>query len=421
MALVLVPAALLGFEYRSRFPLWLRRAWLAAILGLVTLAGAWVLRIMFRNAGHVPEWDFRVFWMYGQLMAKGANVFDPAQFQQFLSVLNPSSEFIEDVLKVGATYPPPTMFLFVPLGWFNIHAAYAVWYLIQTICLVSSAYLLQSLFFPSARWGFALAGFLLFCLRSSWETINLGQTNFLFLLLLLLYWRDRERPRSGLWLALAVNVKFYAAALLIDILVRRRWRTLAWVVVSTSVMWLASLALLGRSTFLTYFLSPPASRVPHWAYVEQINQSLLAVILRGQGGWEGMGSPVMRPMFLVLGAALVFASIWLAYRGRQCCPELGIALAIVMGLLLYPGTLAHYALVLIVPLLALWVARDRLPGRAPACAILAGVVYGLAGFTQGNAVFAAFVLSWIALAAAIVYLQLERKQTLRTPTTRAAV
>jgi hypothetical protein len=198
--------------------------------------------------------------------------------------------------------------------------------------------------------------------------------------------------------------------LLIDIVICRRWGTLAWAALSGTLIWLASLALLGPSTFLTYFSSPPTSRVPQWAYVEPINQSLLAMVLRGRTHWASTGSPVTEPWFLALGAALAVATIWLAYQARRCRPELGLALSLVMGLLLYPGTLAHYALVLVIPLLTIWALRDDLPGKALGLAILAGLIYGLVGFAQGNTVFVAHLLTWISLALAITFLAWKKEQ-----------
>src|SRR5450755_4478166 len=70
---------------------------------------------------HVPrEGDYACFWLYGHIAAAHQNIYDPAVFARFASPFTPSDEFRAAVLNVGFPYPPPTIALFLPLGFIDL-------------------------------------------------------------------------------------------------------------------------------------------------------------------------------------------------------------------------------------------------------------------------------------------------------------
>ncbi len=403
LSAVVVSGGLVAFHFRKHLPVWVRVACLALIFASIGICCVWNFRIMHLHVEDPPEWDFRVFWMYGKVLARHGNVYLPSEYQEFKELFESDIQFTEASLNVGATYPPQSMLLFKPLGFWNIHTAYLLWYVLQTTALVASIELLRRIFLGgSGVWGLGLAALLLFALRGTWVTINFGQTNFLVLLLILLYWRDHERPRAGVWLALGILVKLYVVLLLLYPLLRRQWLVLAWTVVSSLLLAFASLLVAGPTTFFSYFTLHPASHLPNWVYSEGINQSLLAVILRNSNRGLGSHGPLAQPLFLALALLLTCVTSWLVYRLRRRL-EYRLALVLVLTLLLYPGTLVHYTVILLIPLLLLWKFREDFPGGVWGTAGLIAFVYGLIALQQGDSTFAAMFLVWLVLAGLAVF------------------
>ncbi len=399
LSAALVFSSLIAFHFRQRLPAAIRIALLGCIFVIVTVLCGMNLQVMHASIKQPPQWDFRVFWMYGQLTAGKANVYDPRQYDRFKDAFHPSKEFVEAVLNVGATYPPSTMLLFLPLGILQIHAAYLFWYGVQACCLIGSLHLLRRLFLEgSGIWGLALAATLVFGLRATWSTIGFGQTNFLALLLALLYWRDRQRPHGGLWLALGMVVKLYFVIFLLHPTIRRRWRVLAWTAIGSLILAIASLAVLGPTTFFSYFTTHPVSRLPAWVYTERINQSLAAVVLRTSGQGVGNKSLLAQPLFVAPALLLTAVTGYLVHRARHDS-EWSLALVLVLALLLYPGTLAHYTVILLIPLLLVWNDRGNMWAGAWGTAGLISLIYGLIALFQSNSTFAAMLMVWVVLAA----------------------
>src|SRR5439155_13027080 len=215
-------------------------------------------------------------------------------------------------------------------------------YALQIAALLLSIELLHRLFLSgSGMWGLGLAAILVFSLRGTWSTINFGQTNFLVLLFLLLYWRDRKIPRAGVWLALGIFVQLYVVLVLLYPLLRRQWSVLAYTVVSSLLLAAASLAVLGPTTFVSYFTLDPASHLPNWVYMERINQSLLAVILRSSNTEMRSVFLFSQPLYLILASYINSVISYLVYRARHDS-DWGLAFVLATALLIYPGSLSLY-------------------------------------------------------------------------------
>jgi hypothetical protein len=407
---ILVAGALLLYHYHDRFSKPIRQVLLAGYVVAVLLAGWQAGSLMQTRIRIMPQWDFRVFWAYGHLMAKGQNVYETSSYNSLYQEFTPDRDFIESVMNVGATYPPPTMFLFRPLGCCEVRSAYVYWYVFLILCVVASAELLRRIFLPgSGIWGLALVLLLVFSLHGTWDTIRFGQTNFLALILLLLYWRDRQKPWAGLWIALGIVVKLYFGVLLLDALIFRRWRVLLWSIGSGVALAAASLLLLGPSTFASYFILRPTSRIPGWVYVEWMNQSLLGTLLRlTHASIEG-GALAKNPLFLALAFLLTGITAWLVYRLGPSS-EWGLSLWILLALIVYPGTLAHYSVMLLPLLLLAWKERQQCLLGTWGTVTFVSAVAGLVGF-HSNA-FLAYVACWATVAAVAIWsTKLDRQKS----------
>jgi hypothetical protein len=104
--------------------------------------------------------------------------------------------------------------------------------------------------------------------------------------------------------------------------------------------------------------------------------------------------------FLAVALSMVVATYFLLRRSRAKPPGYAFSLLLAAGLLLYPSTLAHYALLLVVPLLFSWLRHEN--GRAEiAMAAFTGLVLGATGISHGLFAFWSMAAVWILLAARV--------------------
>ena len=401
MGCILLMVSLLTFHYRERLWKPLKLAFLAAFGVVIAIALLQAFQLMQSRVRTLPEWDVRVFWIYGQLTAQGENVYALESYERFYREFNPDRNFIEAVLRVGGTYPPPTMLLFRPLGCCGMPSAFVYWYVFVGLSVLATIELLRRTFLKDdGLWGLGLVMLFVFGLQGTWATIRFGQTNFLALVLLLLYWRDREAPRAGIWVALGAVIKLYMGVLLLDAVLLKRWRVVAGAALAGVVLSAASLILLGPGTFVSYFTLHPISRVPGWVYVEWVNQSLLATLLRLTHAPISGGSLGMNPLFLGSALVLLVVTAGLVYRLHPASVW-SLPLWLLLGLIIYPGTEAHYSVMLLPVLLLLWKERENTPLGVPGSVLLITLIIALVGFHSH--VFAAHLVTWIAVASLAVW------------------
>ncbi len=348
---------------------------------------------------HEPrEWDYGCFWLYGHVAAAHQNLYDPAVFARFATPFTPSDEFRAAVLTVGFPYPPPTIALFLPLGFIDsVPAGLAIWYGAQFAALGAAAWVLARTFMPAEGWRSVLLILaLVAALPATLMTVDNAQTNFILLLLVALALRYRATSAGAIWELLAVWVKPYAAALLLLDTVRRQWRRLLVALLTAAVSFAAVALVLGPATLTSFVQANPAAREPAYAFTENLNQSLLAFVLRLHAVLPQHVSALHEPLFVA--GALLLTGLTVALCARAPAQsEAAFAASLLLGLIVYPGALSSYGVVLAVPFLVLWRNRDAFPGRsATVAAIVAVAVVLQSGLLQRG--FEANVLSWLACA-----------------------
>lgn len=406
--LVLLPAMLLALHWRHR----LARLGRSGLLGLALIAilvfGATAVQFMAANIAHPPEWDFQPFWLSSRLALRGENFYDPSQYRQLPSGLRPTAEFKREFLDVGLNYPPPTMLLFAPLGLFDIHTAILLWYVVNGAILALDIFLLWDAFLPATgAVGLATTAALMLMLRGTLSTVYYAQTNFIVLLLLLLFWRDRARARGGMWLAAGTVVKPLLGLFLVFLLASRQWRVLAGACATLALLSAVAIASFGPATCWSYFAASSLTRLPASVYTEIVNQSLLATILRLTKYPSSGASPVMQPLYLACAFVLTgITGVLVVRHGAR--DDWSLALTLTLALLLYPGTLEHYSVQLMVPILLLWRERELLPGRVWNVIPLVTLVYVLVDYPGGRGVFAAILLCWILMVWGCLWTAAER-------------
>jgi len=400
IALVLVPAVLHGASRAEMDGGRLSPAVAGVLAAVIVAFGFRLLRVVESSIDAPPEWDFQAFRVFGAMAARHLDFYRPESAWAVAGAVEHSDEFKTAILDVGFWYPPPAMLLFWPLGWLGTGVGAALWYATLVAEIVVASWLLWGLFLSHAgRAGAAVVAALVLLLRATHATVLTAQTNFLVLALVLLFWRDRERMRAGVWLGLGTLVKPFVILLLLEPLLRGRWRTLAAAAATGASAVLVALAAFGSASMTTYLRGEVAGRMPGWIFTEVENQSLLAGVLRWTHAAPPVAGGTLPPSYLVLAALSFLATVAVVRRLPPSLHELGIGLVMVWALLVYPATLHHYAVLLLAPLLWLWSRRAELPGGTAAIAGLWTVVYVLVGASHASGVLPALALCFCVLVA----------------------
>ncbi len=348
---------------------------------------------------HRPhEWDYACFWLYGHIAAAHQNVYDPANFARFASPFTPSDQFRAAVLNVGFPYPPPSMALFLPLGHIpSVPLGLTLWYSFHFAALGAAAWVLGRIFFRPDGWrGALLALAIVLALPAAANTVGDAQTNFLLLLLVALALQARGTAGGAVWQTLAIWVKPYAAILFLLDILGRAWRRGAVAAAVALASFGIGALLVGRQAFISYLQTNPSSREPAFPYFERVNESLLAVVLRSQPTLPVHVSALHEPIYLICALLLSALSIAVCLRAGSTS-DAAFATMLLLGLIVYPGTLSSYGVMLVVPLLVVWKYRAVFPGRAPTVAAISAAVVFLQGNPHGLG-FEANVLLWAACA-----------------------
>jgi hypothetical protein len=403
MPFVLTPIVLVGYDHRAALSARLRRAYVAFLLLVVTAFGGLDAVRTWHNVVEPPEWDLQAFWIINRVAVMGENFYDArvvhriaAPLQRADPPLSATAEFSVEVLDAGFKYPPQAMLWMAPFGWPDLRAATIWWYALLTAALLGSVIMLRRVFFPAGgRLELGVVAALVLLLRSTYTTFAFGQTGVLLLLILALLWRDRDRPMAGVWLAAGVLVKPLFAFFVAYPVLRRNWRAAGAFALTLLALTLLTLGVFGREVFVSYFTTDPTQRAPDWLYTEAENQSLLSTLLRLAHYDFARGSPLTYPPFVVAAAVIVGVTLWLLRRKGREAGALGLAAAVPAALLVYPHSLDHYAVLLLVPMLYLWTHREALRLGETFVVTVITVTYALVRYDIGSIVVVANALQWL--------------------------
>ncbi len=370
-----------------------RRWAMAGAMASAAVGLAIRLTILRRNFIEPPQFDFWLYWSYGKAVVLGLDPYDPAVLR---GILEPRGAWPALLDELFFFQTPPTLFLFAPLGGFQMRPALALWYSIHLPALAAAVGMMARRFLPGtgATGVSALLAFVLL-FHPVGETLYLCQVNFLLLVLLLLFWKERDRIRGGVWLALGALLKPVLGVYLLTLALRPRRRPIAGFAAALGGASLLTIAVFGGPMFVRYFTANPVRRMPNFLYTEDENQSLLATVLRLTSYDLDRASPYASPWFLGIALLLIVTTVLTLVRRRRD-DDHALSLTILLGLLLFPKSLAHYAVLMLPALFTAWKERDRWPGGAWTVGALLIGVHALAG--SGH-VFWAFAAAWAAFVA----------------------
>lgn len=179
--------------------------------------------------GKLEFHDTRWFWASGRLLAHRANPYDEQAVRRMQA-----SASIHKIGNDVVRNPPPALFLIAPLGMLSPREAVRAWALLLAACLALSfvtmwAILRESPDLCCDRWYLIL----ILCFAPAIDCVGVGQTGVVILLGLALFLRfcDRNPFWAGAALSLCTLKPHlllpFGSALLVWIVVRRRWAVLA--------------------------------------------------------------------------------------------------------------------------------------------------------------------------------------------------
>ena len=388
-----IPVLLLGCHYWDRLNKIWRTVLFLACCALIALSGAVLALKMRNNIATPPHFDFQLFWTYGRTAVEHRNPYDQ---QQLIDTAKTIATDEGDLAELYFLYPPGTLLLFAPLGLTDLRSAAVGWQVFLILSMILNTVILWRLFARGdGPHAFLLTTVLFLMFHPTYQTVHFAQTNFLLLLCVLLFWIFRERWVGGAALGVGILVKPFLGLMPLYLLVRRRWAALCACIVTGTVLTLGAASLLGANLLASYiWRNPIAHDMPDKLYTEKINQSLLATLLRWTHFDLSINSPYALPLFWVFAGMLGAATVVFIIRAREENDDWAVALLLNTSLLVYPKTLEHYCLLLIVPLFLIWQDRDRLPGGPWLAAVAIGTAY--AGVATHQAFFT-LVLVWLIL------------------------
>lgn len=339
------------------------------ILGILSGVASLILAFYFRSLMHtfsnIVEWDFLCFYLNGKATVDGLSLYDPSSFRNVLSNVhlpfNLSNSFYTGAIQTGVIYPPTTMLLLAPLGYMDVNTANIVWRIFVLSFLVIDIILLNKIFkIHESKWiQFAIIVTLTLIFPGSKGTLDVSQTNFFVLFLLLLIYKEPDNWKAGIYLAIAVIVKPIPLVLSLYFIVNKKWKPLFSFIISGMVIVLLSIIQLGFNNFMTYFTSPPVLRIPSSSFSEDVNQSINAVFSRIslQMGLDSILKH-MNGIVLILTLILVILACFASFKLAKTNTKASFLIFLPLSLLIFPGTLTHYAVHLIPLLMAMILIKD---------------------------------------------------------------
>jgi hypothetical protein len=369
------------------------------VILLLTLAvSAWIWRPMLVSTFTIPrEWDFLAFYFFGKVAAAGLPLYDPASFHSIAQDLGVqvSPWFATEVLDVGFPYPPPTVFLFMPLAALDLAPARDAWYGFVALTIVGAGLAAGFLLARSRRWEAAALGVsLTLALPPTLINQDNGQTVGLLVILACLTLATIGRTAGGVFAGLGVIVKPLFLIPAAAIIAARNWRGVA----ATALVGVAAVvltgAVLGLDELVGYARQEHVDRLPAVLYSHPTNQSLLATLMRATHS-TGMpaDSPGVMPAYLTLVAIILGVTFLVAWRAGRTDPGASYGVFLPAAMMVYPSTMWSYGMLLIVPLVGEVVRATREPkGRVAALALCGGLT-----LLSGVSVFGAALLLWLLL------------------------
>lgn len=291
--------------------------------------------------------DFIVFHAASRAFLEGklGVIYQLAAFSDFEN-LNYPEYFKQPVNFRPFMYPPTWLLLTIPLAWFSVLAAYsgfmAATAALATLLAGRSNFWIwmATLTSPAALW-----------------TMIAGQNAFLNIGLFYGGMRlvDRSPAAAGILLGMLSYKPQLCVLVPVALLAARRWQALAWMIGTTVLMALASLAVFGLEFWVQFFEMARERSGPEFAALMFQHVSTFITTILVASRILGLPSSLANLVHLA-GALAAVIVVWRAFSRHELSDEATAVLA--AGTLLVSPYLINYDLLLLMPA-ALMVFRRR--------------------------------------------------------------
>ncbi|HTS08096.1 MAG TPA: glycosyltransferase family 87 protein [Candidatus Eisenbacteria bacterium] len=324
--------------------------------------------------------DFSIFYAAGVTIRRGqgAVLYNDAVQRQV------QQEFIPETLAVRNplpyNHPPFEVLLYLPLTYTNYVHAYMIWFLANVTLLGGCVYMLRNwlsaltMAFPWFMFAMPLAFFPVA------DSLLQGQDSIVLLALYCLAYVAFLRKKemwAGVFLGLGL-FKFHLVLPFVFLLfLKRRWRSLAGILISASVEALVSLVMVGWKELLHYpfYVWQINRKQPPGIIVPETMPNLRGLIM----GWGSSSAALQLVVFVLSLLLLVWAAKRFAPEGltKSDAWNAGFSVALIATFLVGYHSYAHDMTITLLPCL---ITFDRLleqppPRRAILLLFLLGVLF----------------------------------------------
>ena len=221
-------------------------------------------------------------WMGKVIFNDGYPDFSNFYFGPLLAFKNLNPYLGNFNLFTPTTYPPFIFWFFYPLTFLPLAIAEKLWTIGSIITLLISLNLLFKVFNQkiTSSEGLILSSFVFLSFPTKF-TLGMGQINIFILLFitLFIYFLNKSKPYSGVFLGLCVMLKIFPVAPIFYLIISRKWRTIAYILLTVILGGILTL-LLVRLEIITYFIQKIIpSLLDSWKG-DYYNQSLTGVMIR---------------------------------------------------------------------------------------------------------------------------------------------
>jgi alpha-1,2-mannosyltransferase len=324
-----------------------------AMAGLAALAVMYVAFVIRMLPAHATTWDFSHYYASAMVLRDGG---DP-----YTTDLQPIGARLG--LQIGEInrggYPPTFIWCFAPLTRLPVHRAFFVWEALNVACLVAGLILLMRETVSSHAATWLTLGVVFFAPVQL--HLAFGQSQLIIFLMLVLVIRALEHSRdaeAGAILAAAALLRAFPIAMAGYLVVRRRWRALAWMAAGLAVGGALTVAAVGLKTFLDFRYVP--ALVTRRPFLEDSHQIALGSFISRTfwrlsdsgliGSHESLRAAVSLAVCVVL-VIFVMVRTW-THDGNPDEPDMdrrAYSLWIATMILISPTSWDHYLVLLLLP------------------------------------------------------------------------
>jgi len=312
------------------------------VLALVVLSDTLRAYADIIGASHsIALWDFKLFYSGDLDFFAGGSLYKPAAALSFPRISISSN----NNSPVGAL-------IFLPFSRLPLPAAALVWEMGSLLLLlVALRYMGRILGYPRQRWQRAL---LLVCVYASFpitDALWLGTWGLVIAALDIMAWycvRQGAPRRAGIFLGLALALRWQPLVILLYMIAQRRWRVVAYTLVTGAVCSAGACVVFGVRSFVEFARLVTTSSTGGAG--DPYDGTVRAAVGRVVGALPHTDPPLVALIVQggLLGAlGLLGLTVW---RGRSVGLDVGFSLSIVCGFLVVPMSWMHYDMALLLPM-----------------------------------------------------------------------